>query len=576
LHWSIYLKIALICDSINTPSGFGTQAKILANGLAARGHEIHVLGAVRPPDSEETAGITEWFADTMDLDAIDNLVFRIEPDACVAFSYHHALGNLMRSRSMPQNCPTFLWLPWEGATLPAGAADMFADFPAENIVHISNYSRKLWEDAGIVGGPTVYHAIDQDVFKPVSDGELVALREKWSEKLGKVITNGKIIVAVDRNHVRKRWDKIFDYVRRLHDAGHPVQLIANTPKGGSGPMGYDQPNLADIFGVSEHVIFTDFDWQKYIPTTDIAELYQMSDFRVSMSAGEGFGLPTAESMACGCPNIVPDHTAFTEVLGPLEASLIPVAGNVSLFDAQFGDASVVGAVDRTIELINDHVRYTSLRLHSIDRARRFDPEAMVNEWEGRLKTADPVRGTKYRYGWFNQRNEHNARAVASNVCRRIDPHASVKVFGSYLGDIVDVLCYSGLRVLGFDTNRDAIENSTPHSKKWTQHVDSYLFPTQLTAVAVMWDCLEQVPEDTWEDFVDALRRSPWVVVKNQSPRMFGTKPADAQKFTAVMGEKGMHRRVDIENMVASSMNIPMLPFQVWHSTSAEQVPEGFR
>jgi len=38
----------------------------------------------------------------------------------------------------------------------------------------------------------------------------------------------------------------------------------------------------------------------------------------------------------------------------------------------------------------------------------------------------------------------------------------------------------------------------------------------------------------------------------------------------------MHRRVALENIVATSVNMPMLPFQIWNSLSAEQVPEGFR
>lgn len=44
-------------------------------------------------------------------------------------------------------------------------------------------------------------------------------------------------------------------------------------------------------------------------------LYNLADVNVSASSSEGFGLGTLESMACGIPNIGPDCSSFTELIG---------------------------------------------------------------------------------------------------------------------------------------------------------------------------------------------------------------------------------------------------------------------
>jgi glycosyltransferase involved in cell wall biosynthesis len=44
-------------------------------------------------------------------------------------------------------------------------------------------------------------------------------------------------------------------------------------------------------------------------------LYNSADVNISASSGEGWGLPTGESMACGIPNIGPDCSAFSELIG---------------------------------------------------------------------------------------------------------------------------------------------------------------------------------------------------------------------------------------------------------------------
>lgn len=85
------------------------------------------------------------------------------------------------------------------------------------------------------------------------------------------------------------------------------------------PMAVDGINLIKEIarlGISENVIFSyggnrSNSWSE----ESMNILYNTFDCHVSASSSEGWGLPTGESMACGIPNIGPDCSSFTELIG---------------------------------------------------------------------------------------------------------------------------------------------------------------------------------------------------------------------------------------------------------------------
>src|SRR3990172_5520439 len=69
------MRIMLIGESMVMPSGFGGQMKILAEGLAKRGHEVVVLTSsnFQRTDSDNPQ---EWtITNIKDIDAVDRLVY---------------------------------------------------------------------------------------------------------------------------------------------------------------------------------------------------------------------------------------------------------------------------------------------------------------------------------------------------------------------------------------------------------------------------------------------------------------------------------------------------------------------
>lgn len=80
------------------------------------------------------------------------------------------------------------------------------------------------------------------------------------------------------------------------------------------PEGIRVMNIAEKLGVERNTIFSYGRWKSGWNDTEMAVLYNTSDCHLSASSGEGFGIGTLESMACGIPTIGPRNTSFIELI----------------------------------------------------------------------------------------------------------------------------------------------------------------------------------------------------------------------------------------------------------------------
>jgi glycosyltransferase involved in cell wall biosynthesis len=93
-------------------------------------------------------------------------------------------------------------------------------------------------------------------------------------------------------------------VERLADP--PLLVIAGAPGWGDTDLG----GLAARLGIADRVRFPGF-----IPQDRLPWLYNGAAVLALPSRYEGFGLPVAEAMACGCPVVVATGSSLTEVAG---------------------------------------------------------------------------------------------------------------------------------------------------------------------------------------------------------------------------------------------------------------------
>ena len=144
------------------------------------------------------------------------------------------------------------------------------------------------------------HAVDGEVFKPMTAEHIVNLRK---ESLTEADREKTIFFWNNRNARRKQSGTLIHWFKEWLDKTNnhdKAQLIMHTdPKD---PHGQDLDHIIEHLGLNNtrQVLLS----VKKIPPEHLAALYNMVDCTINISDAEGFGLATLESLSCGTPIIV--------------------------------------------------------------------------------------------------------------------------------------------------------------------------------------------------------------------------------------------------------------------------------
>lgn len=80
-------------------------------------------------------------------------------------------------------------------------------------------------------------------------------------------------------------------------------------------MGFDIKDLSEQFKLGDKLILTPgVTPAEGIPEEMLNLIYNSFDVNALISMGDGFGLPVAESMATGCPQLVSGHSCLQELV----------------------------------------------------------------------------------------------------------------------------------------------------------------------------------------------------------------------------------------------------------------------
>jgi D-inositol-3-phosphate glycosyltransferase len=175
--------------------------------------------------------------------------------------------------------------------------------------------------AGGYRGPSsiIPLGVDLNIYHPKPEGYINPLLQKLPEYVRK----GFIVGCVGRNQPRKRLDLTIAYfaewvrTRGIEDA-YLFLHVAPT-----GDQGYDVRQLARYYGLAGKMIILEPEIGPGVEEKDLLDSYDAFDVHVSTTQGEGWGLCTMESMACGTPQIVPDWSAFGEWIPDDAAIKVP-------------------------------------------------------------------------------------------------------------------------------------------------------------------------------------------------------------------------------------------------------------
>jgi len=193
----------------------------------------------------------------------------------------------------------------------------------------------------------VHNGLDHDRFRPVADRPF----------------SGRYILYVGTEQPRKNIATLLRAFRHLKDddAAEGLTLVKIGCAGGcEAPFREHTERLVDELGLRKDVVFTG-----HVDDDALPAWYSHAECLVLPSLYEGFGNPALEGMACGCPVVVSDTAALTEVVGEAGLSVPAI------------DATALAKAIQTV-LTRDALR-VELRQRGIDRARGFTWERAAEE-----------------------------------------------------------------------------------------------------------------------------------------------------------------------------------------------------
>ena len=201
-------------------------------------------------------------------------------------------------------CPLF---PIDAAPMSKLVADK-ATLAWQPIVY-SKFGLEQAKEAGL--NPLyVPHTVDTEVYQPLNQAacrELVGL-PKDAFIFG--------IVAANTDEIGRK--SFYEQIEAfsLFSKKHPDALLyLHTAMDGRLQRGVDLWSVIDYFGVTDKVRHSDQNLMGLglISDVDLAIIYNTFDCLLSVSMGEGFGVPILEAQACGKPVITGGWSAMPEI-----------------------------------------------------------------------------------------------------------------------------------------------------------------------------------------------------------------------------------------------------------------------
>lgn len=302
------IKVLTLGDHPLSPSGVGTQSKYVFEALLKSGkfeiislggavkHEDYTPRFVDPWENNwriipvDGYGTQEMIRSVVRNERPDILWFMTDPRF---YEWLWEMENEIRSL-----LPMVYYHVWDNKPFP-----MFNKKYYESNDHIVSISRLTHECVKGVAPevPSTYipHAVDSDIFHPVSLEEKKELRKRILPE----IDQDKFIVFWNNRNARRKqsgsllwwWKEWID----KRDLSGKVQLIMHTNP--FDPHGQDLNHIAKELGMTNReVVFS----TKKVSTKGMPAFYIAADCTVNIADAEGFGLATLESLACGTPIIV--------------------------------------------------------------------------------------------------------------------------------------------------------------------------------------------------------------------------------------------------------------------------------
>lgn len=301
------MRIMWLSNAPFTKTGYGNQTGVFVPRLQAAGHPMAISSFY---GSE--GGILKWSG----IPIYPKGYHAFGQDITAAHAQHFNADLIISlmdvwvcepQRLMEHGCAYAPWFPVDSSPLPRPVYERSKDATARLV--FSRFGERIVQEAGL-DCHYIPHGVDTALFCPGDQAE-ARLKLGWHPD-----TFVAMMVAANKGSPsRKAFTSqitAFAHLARKHP---DARLYLHTNDGAAGELhGENLPALIGDLGIERQVRFAD-PYMSMLGHTEqhMADLYRAADVLLSVSMGEGFGIPIVEAQACALPVIAGDWTAMSEL-----------------------------------------------------------------------------------------------------------------------------------------------------------------------------------------------------------------------------------------------------------------------
>jgi glycosyltransferase involved in cell wall biosynthesis len=396
------MKILFATNSPTTPTGYGAQAALMLPRLLGLGHHVGMFawygaeGAViehrlTHQGTEYAYPVYPRWRDGYGNDIVQAHARHFGADLVLSLIDAWVLNP--EAHGGARNWAPYFPVDSEPIPPPVLAKVKDAAFP---IVY-SRFGERMMRNANLTPY-YVPHMVDTALFSP-GDRSAARTALKWPNDAFVAV----MVAANKGNPSRKNFVEQLTAFAQLTQRHDDALLYLHTYDDGADSGGVNLREFIVSLGIEGKVQFADqYAIRMGYPPSYLVNVYRAADVLLSVSAGEGFGVPIVEAQACGCPVIVGDWTAMSELCGAGWAVPKDEAHPVWTPLAAYQFVPSVAAVARALEyayLVSHGPKWARMSTTAREFAMQYDADTVAVEcWRptlaaiaARLEVAEEVQ-----------------------------------------------------------------------------------------------------------------------------------------------------------------------------------------
>jgi glycosyltransferase involved in cell wall biosynthesis len=381
--------ISIASNSPGMPTGYGTQALLLAERLKRDGHDVAALsnfgleGGISTLETKRgkiahyPRGYTLYSGDVLKLHHEHFLAGREIPNAILTLYdawVYNDVPNLDKLKF-------WSWTPVDHITVPPKVL-AWAKKPNVKTIAMSPFGQTQFELLG-VDSTYIPHAIDTSVYKPTDNINGVGLREYMGVPEDAFLVG--MVAANKANgsiHRKAFGENLLAFAIYRKENPNAYLYIHSDPSRIFG--GFDLGNLMKAVGLPiDSVLFPDPVKLRYgYSQQEMAGIYSALDVLLHASYGEGFGVPAIEAAACGT-RVIGSNWAATPDLVAEDSWLVEGQPFWDESQQSFFMIPLIPSIVKALKEANENRGHSD---KAVEFAKQFDADTVWREyWQPFIK-----------------------------------------------------------------------------------------------------------------------------------------------------------------------------------------------